>query len=164
MKTRLRATKKFIICKQCKITFHNKYYHSGIFCSRKCSADHQTLAVKKKCLVCNNIFSPKLHQIRKGNGKFCSEKCYGKSKKELVGDLNSNWKGDKVGYQGLHNWVIRWLGKPTKCEQCKKNGLTGRQIHWANIDHEYRRDLDDWVRLCCSCHKLYDLHNGLVNN
>src|SRR3990167_305600 len=28
------------------------------------------------------------------------------------------WKGDKVGYHGLHRWIARKLGKPKKCEDC----------------------------------------------
>jgi len=66
------------------------------------------------------------------------------------------WKGDKVGYRALHHWVERWLGKPTKCEYCGKDGLTGRQIHWANISGNYLRKLTDWIRLCSLCHGKYD--------
>jgi len=67
-----------------------------------------------------------------------------------------NWKGDKVKYHGLHRWVPKHLGKPTKCEHCKKDGLTGKLIHWANKSGEYKRDLNDWLRLCAKCHKKYD--------
>lgn len=66
------------------------------------------------------------------------------------------WKGDDVGYIALHSWVKRRLGKPSKCEHCGKDGLTGRQIHWANKSQEYKRDLTDWLRLCVSCHIKYD--------
>jgi len=34
--------------------------------------------------------------------------------------------------------------------------LTGKKIHWANKSGEYLRDKDDWIRLCCKCHKKYD--------
>jgi hypothetical protein len=72
------------------------------------------------------------------------------------GKNNYLWKGDDVGYGGLHHWIERSLGKPTKCEHCGKGGLTGRQIHWANKDHKYKRNLIDWLRLCAKCHKKYD--------
>ena len=72
------------------------------------------------------------------------------------------WKGDKVGYGALHEWVSRHKGKPTKCEKCGKDGLTGHKIQWANVDHEYKRDLDDWIRLCPKCHSKYDRENGLI--
>lgn len=66
------------------------------------------------------------------------------------------WKGDKVQYRGLHNWIERKCGKPTKCEHCGKDGLTGHKIHWANKSGKYLRKLSDWLRLCAKCHKQYD--------
>lgn len=67
------------------------------------------------------------------------------------------WKGDKIGYSGIHMWVRKSLGTPEICENCKKEGLKGMQIHWANKDHTYKRNLKDWIRLCARCHKKYDL-------
>lgn len=72
-------------------------------------------------------------------------------------EKGNNWKGNRVKYTGLHAWVYRQLGQPTKCEQCGKDGLVGAQIHWANVSHKYLRKLSDWIRLCVSCHKKYDL-------
>jgi hypothetical protein len=66
------------------------------------------------------------------------------------------WQGDKVNYRNLHTWVVRWKGQPKICEKCGKSGLSGKMIHWANIDHKYRRVLDDFIRLCAKCHKQYD--------
>ncbi len=31
-----------------------------------------------------------------------------------------------------------------------------KMIHWANISHKYKRDLDDWIEMCVPCHKAYD--------
>lgn len=81
-----------------------------------------------------------------------------------LGDKNHNWKGDDVKYRSLHHWVVTNLGQPTKCEHCDKDGLTGKQIHWANKDHKYRRVLDDWIRLCPKCHGKYDKEHGLRKN
>lgn len=62
-----------------------------------------------------------------------------------------NWKGDAVGYSALHAWVRRVKGAPCVCERC---GTTeGKRYEWANKSREYRRDLDDWERLCVSCHR-----------
>ena len=69
---------------------------------------------------------------------------------------NHNWKGDKVGYYGLHNWVRRQLGSPNKCEHCGVDNLRPRQYHWANKSRTYLRDVNDWLRLCVKCHKAYD--------
>lgn len=77
------------------------------------------------------------------------------------GNIPFNWKGDNVGYVALHTWVNRYLGKPTTCQHCGKIGLKGRQIGWANIDHTYKRNLTDWIRLCAKCHKIYDISKNL---
>jgi len=82
--------------------------------------------------------------------------------KKKIGEAVSNekhplWKAEKVSYSGLHYWVSRKLGKPDTCEHCGRSGLKGKQINWANRSHEYRRDLDDWLRLCVPCHRNYDL-------
>lgn len=69
-------------------------------------------------------------------------------------EKNKNWKGDKVGYHGLHIWVAKHLGKPNKCEDC---GTTkAKRFEWANISKNYRRDLTDWKRLCTKCHVKFD--------
>lgn len=72
-----------------------------------------------------------------------------------TGYLNPNWKGNDIKYNGLHAWVRQHLGKPSKCEHCETTEK--HMYHWANISGGYKRDLTDWVRLCVSCHKKYDL-------
>lgn len=71
-------------------------------------------------------------------------------------EQNGMWKGDDVKYNGLHSWVVKHLGQPSKCEHCSKDNLSGQQIHWANISGEYKRELNDWIRLCAKCHKKFD--------
>ncbi len=78
------------------------------------------------------------------------------------GELNPNWKGNKVGYSGLHKWVVQQLGVPEICELCGKIGLKNHKIHWANKSHKYLRKLDDWIRLCVSCHRKYDYENYTI--
>ena len=78
------------------------------------------------------------------------------------GENSILWKGDDVGYRALHRWVENHLGKPTKCEHCPKDNLSGHYIHWANISGEYKRDASDWIRLCALCHKKYD-RNKLIS-
>lgn len=76
-----------------------------------------------------------------------------KLKFSASGENNPTWKGDMVGYGGLHDWVKAHKGKPTTCEHC---GLTSTNLEWANKSHEYKRDLNDWLRLCRPCHRKYD--------
>ena len=90
---------------------------------------------------------------------------WNKNKKcpQLCGEKNGIWKGDNVSYSGLHYWVSYHLGKPDTCEFCGQNGLSGKQIHWANKSGDYLRDLNDWLRLCVSCHIKYDLEEIKVS-
>jgi hypothetical protein len=71
-----------------------------------------------------------------------------------VGDAHPNWKGGRVSYHALHIWLVRQLGTPNKCEHC--GTAESRRYHWSNKDHEYRRLLSDWQRLCVPCHRKYD--------
>lgn len=120
----------------------------------------------KKC-VKNKGRIKKGQKLSENTKKRISKKLKGKIPKNFginfgfIGDKAPNWKGDNVGYGGLHAWVKRFLGKPTKCEHCGKDGLTSKQIHWANKDHKYRRVFEDYVRLCASCHKKYDIKYNL---
>ena len=52
--------------------------------------------MKKKCLICNKEFNTRPDHIKRGWGKFCSLKCFGKyrSIKGLMkGKNNPSWKG-----------------------------------------------------------------------
>jgi len=96
------------------------------------------------------------------NGKVSPfKKIWQENPNYLRGENNFNWKGDTVGYFALHHWINRKLGKPKKCELCCKE-FKGRHIHWANIDHQYKRNLTDWISLCVRCHKQYDRKTGEI--
>jgi hypothetical protein len=69
------------------------------------------------------------------------------------------WKGNDVGYRGLHYWLRRIKGIPEKCSEC---GST-KSVQWANIDHKYNRNVDDYVAMCASCHKIHDINLRLTN-
>ena len=73
----------------------------------------------------------------------------------ILAERASNWKGDDVGYDGLHDWVEKKLGKPRKCESC--DTTEAKVYHWSNKSGKYKRVLDDWQRLCVKCHFYYDL-------
>lgn len=80
-----------------------------------------------------------------------------KNRGRFVGEKSVNWQGDKISYRSLHKWIQGKRGEPHYCEHCKRSDLRHRQYHWANISGEYKRDLNDYIRLCVSCHKKYDL-------
>ena len=77
------------------------------------------------------------------------------SEKTPRGEKHHFWKGEKVSYRSLHKWVCRYKGKPKQCSNCGKI-VQNRGIHWANISGEYKRDLNDYIRLCALCHRRFD--------
>jgi len=70
------------------------------------------------------------------------------------GVKNQNWRGDLVGFIAIHARVNRARGKPRKCEHCGTE--TAKRYAWANKDHRNYLDVDNYIRLCYSCHLRYD--------
>jgi hypothetical protein len=72
-----------------------------------------------------------------------------------TGKDSPHWRGDEVGYGGLHDWMTKQYGQPVGCEDC---GTTDpdKRYEWANISGEYRRDRSDFRRLCKKCHNDLD--------
>ena len=79
----------------------------------------------------------------------------GKSRPQTSDNKNGNWKGNDACYISIHNWVKRKLGQPNFCSKCGKKG-NNYQIQWSNVDHQYKRNLEDWNRLCIRCHREHD--------
>lgn len=75
----------------------------------------------------------------------------------------AHWLGDNISYGGLHDWIRKEKGSPLACENCPKIGGNSRNYHWANISGKYLRDVNDFIRLCVSCHKLFDLGKIEIN-
>lgn len=71
------------------------------------------------------------------------------------------WKGNNVGYSGIHMWVKSKLSSPNVCQMCGSND-ENKMYHWANISGEYKRNLKDWIRLCVPCHSKYDMSKRLL--
>lgn len=72
------------------------------------------------------------------------------------GEKNGNWKGINSKYTASHMWMYSTYGQPKKCENCGRDNLEGKFINWANISGKYKRERDDWIRLCRKCHTSFD--------
>lgn len=124
------------------------------FCSKICSCTSKRRKVKKECLNCGKEFMKKPCEIKRGSGKYCSQKCFRSHHVVPKGENHYAWKGDKIGYYGVHSWIRRISGYPKKCENCGTE--TAKKFEWSNISGEYRRDINDWKRLCTKCHIAFD--------
>jgi len=66
---------------------------------------------------------------------------------------NPKWKGDKVGYGALHEWIKNHKIKSMFCEKC---GKITSNLDCANISGDYLRDISDFRWLCRKCHMEED--------
>lgn len=69
-----------------------------------------------------------------------------------MGNKNPAWKGDKVGYNALHEYIRNRYIKPEKCELCKLKP----PLDLANRSGKYLRKMSDWWYLCRKCHMNID--------
>lgn len=127
----------------------------------------------KPCEVCGKDITHKYKSQLKQ--RTCSHSCQLKGNKlrlgkkpanafapgQTAGEMNVNWKGNKVSYGGIHDYIRNKYGSPQICEHCKAKNLGSRKHHWANISGEYKRDRNDWLRLCAKCHFNFD---GRISN
>lgn len=90
------------------------------------------------------------------NPEFRQKMAEAQKKVDRKGQNNPFWKGDAVGYHGIHIWIRKQRGRPSYCEHCQKTDEAAK-YQWANKSGQYKRDVNDWLRLCLSCHKKYDL-------
>lgn len=109
----------------------------------------------QRCPVCENIFVSTFRDRPAPYGKcwktYCSYRC-NTLKNGPRGESHYLWKGDNVGYQALHDWIMRHWDRPKECQKC---GNAAR-IEAANISGSYKRDRSDWIFLCKRCHNIMD--------
>ncbi len=99
----------------------------------------------------SHTFCPKhANRLRKNGSPYISLK--GMNTKER----NGQWKGEDVGYAGIHEWIRNRLIKPLACQDCGEV----KPLDLANISQEYKRELSDWEWLCRKCHMTKD---GRIN-
>lgn len=71
---------------------------------------------------------------------------------------NSNWKGDKIGVIGIHQWLRRNFIKKMICEKCGFKGKSPISIHWAKLPNKYyERKRENFIELCNTCHVRMDM-------
>lgn len=140
--------------------------------------------MEKNCLFCNKIFFKAINtSLKNWNNisKYCGRDCSNKSKIGKPGanlgksfraspatefkkgeNLNEShplWRGEDAHIKSKHSWVKRHKGKAEQCLNCQVSSET-KTIDWANIDHKYKRNLDDYISLCRSCHRKFDIANN----
>lgn len=127
--------------------------HKSIFCSRECQAKgrvgtHQSpessllkskalsQKVKRVCQQCGNQFSVKPNVARKGEGKFCSYKCYGEARKGKMVPWNRG-----IAWPEEIKLKIATTSKRTRYNQWQddsfvKKVMSGRKIKPNKIERQ----------------------------
>jgi ribosomal protein L37AE/L43A len=125
------------------------------YCSKICFDIYQRRKrIQHICQQCGRTFIAG----RTIPGIYCSLKCLFESQKiKKKNNRNPMWKGDNVGYGSLHEWIRKRKIKPNFCEYCKIR----KAYDLANISQTYKRDINDYIWLCRSCHMKSD---NRINN
>jgi len=71
-----------------------------------------------------------------------------------IGEMKSH----TTPYKNLHAWVRRHKPKSIMCEMCRDNPA----VELANISDEYKKDIDDYLWLCTSCHHKFDIKPNCI--
>lgn len=141
-------------CKTCnsdfKVVKSQSTQGKGKYCSRKC----KTQDAKGKHYSPSTEFIKGQTPWNKGITGEASH-VYGIKRNVEKGERHPSWKGQDISYKHLHIWLRNTYGKPIYCEHCKSTDPSKR-YEWANISGEYKRDRDDYLRLCHSCHMKFD--------
>jgi hypothetical protein len=129
------------------------------FCSTKCRYSFgQTEETKKK--IINSTTGEKNHFYGKHHSKK-TKKIISLKASKRIGETASRWKGENAGYVAKHRWISKLLGKTDKCVFCGSENE--ERYEWANIDHKYSRNPNDYIRLCRNCHELFDRDQNSIN-
>ena len=122
-----------------------------------------TEATKKKLRQAHLGKKQSKEHIEKGRlsrlGKKRTEATKEKMRQAQLGKKSTSWKGNNAGFSAIHKWVSRSKGKASlhKCIDC------GEQAeHWSNVDHSYKRNLEDYKPRCIGCHRKYDKKYNLI--
>jgi hypothetical protein len=72
-----------------------------------------------------------------------------------TGETHRRWKGEEVGRIAAHLWLLQTSPKTGICERCGKSAKTHHAFKGEN--GKWSRNREDYLELCPSCHKRFDL-------
>lgn len=148
-------------CILCGKEFKGHKSNANRFCSYNCFWKSRQDRVHKHCIHCGKEFYRRPSEEKKGESKYCSEKCYREFNK---GDKHYNWKNGitKITYNGIgYTSVLKRKIKElyeNKCSNC----LSSNNLHIHHIDkNKSNNDIENLILLCASCHMK--IHKGKHN-
>lgn len=116
------------------------------------------------CLGCLNKSEEHRKKLKENHvgmlGKHHSEETKKKLAQVQKLERGSNWKGDAVGYNALHDWLRKNFGNSNKCEneRCDKKS---KKYDWCLIvGKKYERKRENFTMRCRKCHCEMDKQNN----
>jgi hypothetical protein len=173
-------------CRTCGKKFEYRPGSSkGIYCSTKCQprlGDKNPCwrggvnAIHKLCKLCGKEFITRRSQLKRGRGKYCSKKCYGKatgtrmmgnnkmgSKISFRNKNNPNWQGgiSRLPYsEEFDNYLKEKIRERDgyKCRLCGVPQIEcNRKLTIHHIDYDKKNcNINNLITLC-------NKHNSMVN-
>ena len=68
-------------------------------------------------------------------------------------------------YGNIHTWLKNNYGKASKCENKDCTYKSPKRYEWALIKgKQHKKDRDNYMQLCPSCHRKYDLTAQIREN
>jgi hypothetical protein len=116
--------------------------------------------------ICPSCQEEKLIPAR---STFCSKSCSITNNHEQNvythpgGSDSPSWKGADVSYQHLHRRVQQTRGKASLCENRDLAKCTSDSFDWSHVHGTNPSDPANYVSLCRSCHRSYDVSRGSAN-
>lgn len=144
--------KNCLVCnKEIRTTIARLESGRGLHCSKKCF--YETQKGKRKSITTEFKKGQQPWNLGIPHRKETIMKMIGRD--GIKGKENHLWKGEDVGYMGIHNWLYTNYGQPDCCEFCNKTDE--KKYNWAKkIDCKYERKRENYIRLCRKCHHKYD--------
>lgn len=142
-------------CKECGSDFRARRKSSPQrFCSKKCSQKDTNKKISDALRGKKKSDIAKLHMSLSKKGKTWTEAQRNSIVPNLPrGESHPGWKGDRVGYEGIHIWLSNVSTKNGMCTCCGLSGYT----EWALKEgREYKRDSNFYEELCIKCHRSRD--------
>jgi len=72
--------------------------------------------------------------------------------KQRMSENSHMWRGNKVKYRALHQWIRKYLPIPKNCQMCNEI----KRLTLSNITDEYNRFFCNWLYLCYKYHNRLD--------
>jgi hypothetical protein len=71
-----------------------------------------------------------------------------------IGPQARRWLGDNASYYAKHMWIVKHFGNANNCDCCHTKNAS--RYEWANKYHGESRNIEDYIQLCPSCHRIFD--------